>query len=177
MALELYIIGFTLTDYRMRERVWTVTAVYAPVLSRQLGGVRIKLTDQKGVVTFCNQRDFEVMTEMAKPGDWCAWTGAKYPGPDDQDWIGFFMDETDLEDDLYERELALRAEHPKVMLPQTSEIWRRLHLGGQRIVEECWVLINDFAVDLGYGPDTRLETIPCRWSRASRDWYDTWAKI
>jgi hypothetical protein len=173
---DLGVTGATLVDPMNHERLWTVTALYAPIVERKLSGIRLKLIDQKNFTTFCNQRDFEVMAGLAKPGDWCRWAGALYVGVDDRDnWFGFCMDYADLHDDLYERELALRAEYPE-QLPERSEIWRRLHLNETRDAEEFWILRWDLDPEIGLAPDPRIETLRNRWSCVSRDWFD-WTRV
>lgn len=176
VAADFGLIGRDVIDPINNERVWTVTGIYAPVMERCLGGIRVKLVDTKGFITFCNQRDFEVVLGVAKPGDPCIWTGKKYPHPHDEDeWFGFCMDPVDLQDDLYERELALRAEHVRV-LPDGLEIFRRLHVSPLRDCEEFFTLVRDYDIETGMGPDMRIETISDRWARVSRDWID-WAWI
>jgi hypothetical protein len=175
LITDLGLTGTSVPDPKNKDRIWTVTAVYGPAEGRHLGGVRIKLVDQKDFVTFCNQRDFEVLIELARPKDYCKWTGKPYPAPDDVDWFGFCMDQTDLEDDLYERELAARATSPTPVL-QAAEAWRRIHASAARDAEDCWVLLWDRDPETGYAPDTRLETIYSRWTCVSRDWIE-WQRI
>lgn len=172
LATDLGLLGTVIIESSNLSRIWTVNTVYAPVPERHLGGIRLKLVDQKNFVSFCNQRDFEVLSGIAKPGELCRWTDRDYPEPGDHDWIGLCMDAIDLEDDLYERELALRAEYPGVPLPDASEIWRRVHPGVTRDAEDFWVLLRDVAPETGYGPDPRIENIYTRWSCVSRDWFD-----
>jgi len=174
LTTDFGLVGTDIIDQANERRVWTVTSVYAPIPERCLGGVRVKLVDQKGFVTFCNQRDFEVMLGMAKPGDFCRWTGREYPHPHDDAWIGFCVDKIDIQDDLYERELALRAENP--ILPSPSDIVQRIHPNMTRDYEEFWTLRGDYDFETGIGPDTRIETLYERWSRVSRDWFD-WMKV
>ena len=161
------IIGHELCDPMMPDRHWTINGLYAPVHERVLGGVRAKVQDQKGFVSFCNQRDLEVLLELAKPGDWCIWAGAVYVAPKSTRWCGFCMDQTDLLDDLYERELGLRAEYPDT-LPDGLDIARRVHTDTGEDFEELWVLLRDADPENGYGPDYRRETLEYRWARASR---------
>jgi hypothetical protein len=61
-------------------RHWWVQWVFAPVPGRALSGIRAKLVDTKGFITFCNQRDLEVMLQHAKPGEWCPLDRQKIPG-------------------------------------------------------------------------------------------------
>jgi hypothetical protein len=170
LITDLGLLGVEVLDPRNARRRWTVSGVYAPA-ERHLGGIRIKLVDQKLFTTFCNQRDFEVLIELAKPGDWCKWMGKPYVGPKDEGWFGFCMDKIDLEDDLYERELALRDGRPG-MLPQGIDTSRRVHVEAGRDAEDMWCLLWDRAPETGMGPDPRLETIYSRWACVSRDWLD-----
>lgn len=159
--------GFTYVDPASPERVWVLEYLLAPVPGRALGGIRARLTDDKGFVTFCNQRDLEVMIGVASPGDHCFWAGNPYPGPGDEDWYGLCADRQDLLDDLYDRELRLREQYPGI-LPNHLEISRRVHGNDVLDAEELHVLLWDGDPISGYGPDTRLETIERRWARAER---------
>src|ERR1700689_4821822 len=106
------LIGESIEDPFTPQRIWTIQGIYAPVPGRALGGVRAKLTDQHEFVTFCNQRDLEVLLGLGTPGRWCRWLGDEYIEPGDRAWCGFCTDAEDLRDDLYERELMLRHNHP-----------------------------------------------------------------
>ena len=77
-------------------RIWEIQGVFAPIPGRALGGVRVRLTDQKGFATFCNQRDLEVLLGVAAPGELCAWADTDYVGAADHNWCGFCMDDQDL---------------------------------------------------------------------------------
>lgn len=161
------VIGTEISDPVAPGRIWTVVNLYAPVSGRKLNGIRARLQDQKEFVTFCNQRDLEVLIELAKPGDWCKWAGEEYIEPGERGWFGFCMDGTDLTDDLYERELLLRASYPGVPL-SNAEITRRVHPDQGVDCEDLWILLSD-TNESGYGPDTRFETLYERWQCASRD--------
>lgn len=162
------LVGAQIRDPHRFERVWTLKAFYAPVSRRALGGVRAKLTDQKGFTTFCNQRDFEVLIGLAEPGTQCHWAKQTYSEPGDRDWYGFLMDEDDLDDDLHDREMLLRAESPTGILSGGVEIVRRLHLDTRFDVEELDGLLWDFDPETGLTPDLRLETVDRRWKRVER---------
>jgi hypothetical protein len=171
LATDFGLVGTEVIDQTNTRRTWTVTSVYAPITERCLGGVRIKLVDQKNFTTFCNQRDFEVLIGIAQPEEHCIWAGKPYMHPHDAEWFGFCMDPIDLQDDLYERELALRDE--KMQLPPNSEVIRRIHANTTRDAEDFWILNS---VHPGMEPDVRLETVYDRWCCVSRDWLD-WTRI
>ena len=160
------IVGFQYIHPSNPQRAWALQHLLAPVPGRALGGIRAKFIDAKGFVTFCNQRDLEVLLGIAAPGDFCYWTGNPYPDPGDTDWYGFCADEQDLLDDLHERELRLREQFPD-FLPSELEIVRRVHNDGSDS-EELFVLLWDMDRHTGYGPDPRLETIESRWVRVER---------
>lgn len=138
------------------------------MLSRRLSGIRARLQDQKGFITFCNQRDLEVLMGLANPGDWCTWAEQEYPGPKDREFYGFAADWEDLADDMLEREYALRVQIPGV-LPYGLEVARRVHVDGSHDVEEVSTMLYDCDPETGMGPDMRLETIDTRWVRVGRD--------
>jgi hypothetical protein len=123
--------------------------------------------DNKGFITFCNQRDLEILLGLGQPGELCYWTHQKYPEIGEDDWYGFCVDDEDLMDDLHERELRLRQQFPGI-LPDGLEIIRRIHDDGAD-AEELYVLLWDMDRVTGFGPDTRLETVRARWARVERN--------
>jgi hypothetical protein len=151
-------------------RAWEVEGLYMPVPGRALGGIRVKLTDQKGFVTFCNQRDFEVMLGHGVPGQYCPWSGGTYVGPDDPEWFGFCCDDDDLADDLYDRELFLRAQTPdgSGLLTTAYSIERYVHLGQNTDCADVFVMCGDYDHETGEYPDRRFETVERRWMRSER---------
>lgn len=166
---RLGVIGASIEEPRYPGRVWTVSGLYAPTSKRALGGIRTKLEDQKGFVSFCNQRDFEVLLEVGKPGDRCLWAGQDYIEPDGNGWWGLCMDDNDLVDDLLDRELLLRSRFQDPILPSYLEISRRVHISAGIDAEELLLLLFDADRDTGMGPDPRLETIESRWSKVESE--------
>ena len=173
------LIGATFDDLKDRDRNWVITNLFAPIHNRHLGGIRVKLEDQKGFVTFCNQRDLELLLGLAKPGDLCAWTGKDYPDFKSYDFYGMCADTEDLEDDLFERELQLRnlmAQAPECssVSPMGYSLTRRVHLSKGQDVEQLDMMLYDCDPETGYGPDPRFETLTCRWTKVERtptNWY------
>lgn len=147
------------------RRLWTIQSFLLPA-RRALGGVRAKLQDQKGFVTFCNQRDLEVLLGLGTPGEMCFWLGKKYAEPGDKNWVGFYADEFDLTDDLYERELLIRCEYP--LIPDGMSLNRLIHIEQGVDVEETYVLLGDWDRNIGLSPDPRYETVQQRWVRVER---------
>lgn len=164
------LIGSTTKDPENPSRVWTIDSLYTPINGRRIGGIRAKLTDQKGFVTFLNQRDLEVLFNFASVGSYCVWWGKNYVGYGDQDWFGLCADDDDLLDDLYDREMLIRAEAPQgSILPAGIEIERRVHHEEGIDTRELWTLLYDMDPETGVVPDCRLETIERRWSRIERE--------
>lgn len=162
--------GVGVQDPLEPNRQWTIQWMLAPVPGRFLTGVRAKLVDEKSFVTFCNQRDLEVLLGYGTPGKLCKWTGQDYPAPGGDEWFGFCCDEEDLRDDLFERECWLRQQlkdHP--YLPTGLEITRRLHIDDRRDVEQLDTLLWDMDPETRNYPDPRLETVSRRWARVERN--------
>jgi hypothetical protein len=166
-------------DPKTPGRLWRVQGLYLPVHGRALGGLRAKLEDQKGFITFCNQRDLEVILGLGAPGQYCPWSGKDYVGPEDPDWFGFCADDDDLADDLYYRELVLRAELQGVLpmgsyfdqrgvLTPNLTIERFVHIGYSTDVFELYLLFDDAEPETGNRPDTRFDTVERRWMRSER---------
>jgi hypothetical protein len=158
------IVGLGVRDVTDSQRFWTVQSLYAPISQRTLGGIRAKLSDRNDFVTFVNQRDLEVLLGIGKPGEPCLWTGRRYVGPEDDEWVGFCADEEDLLDDLQEREMLLRSKYPGV-LPYGLELVRRVHREKGNDIEELWTSLWDADPETGMGPDVRLSTLRHRWVR------------
>lgn len=165
---ELGLVGAVIYEEKAPERPWTIVGVYAPIKGRRLGGIRVKLQDDKGFVTFCNQRDLELFLGIAKPGNLCPWLGTDYPEFESDDFFGLCADEEDLRDDLYDRELELRAQNTGV-LPYGHEVYRLIHLSRKNDHEELYMMLYDCDPETGYGPDPRLVTLPSRWTRIERN--------
>ena len=162
------IVGIRIPDPHNAVRVWEIQGLYAPIDSRMLGGVRAKLVDQRNFITFCNQRDLEVLLGLGAPGNYCPWLDEDYRGPNEIDWYGFCCDEDDLLDDLFEREMFLRASTPGGVLSPSFDIERRVHLSETSDCEELFVLLGDMDPETGLFPDTRFETLERRWIRSER---------
>ena len=163
----LELIGGRIPNPHDPRRVWEVHSLFAPLPTRALGGIRIRVVDQKEFVSFCNQRDFEFLLGMGAPGQLCPWLDAPYVHWEDSDWCGFCCDEEDLLDDLYERESLLRIELEFAgigFLPSNAQITRRVHLELGVEAEDLFVL----TVDETMFPDPRFQTLESRWKRAER---------
>jgi hypothetical protein len=174
---QLGLLNAVVDDPKQSGRYWRVCAVYAPIPGRAIGGIRVKLMDQKGFISFCNQRDFELLIDLAKPNGWCPWLDALYPGVNDEEegWVGLCMDPVDMLDDLYERELLLRAQQPSGIL-QPQEVLRRLHTSPTADVEQLDLLLWDADPHTGMGPDVRMETVEYRW-RCSEKRKVQWSRL
>lgn len=175
LANSLGLIGAVLQDPFNSNRTWAVTGMYAPINSRRLGGIRAKVVDRKGFVSFINQRDLELVLGLARPGDWCKWADEEYPSLNDPDFYGFVADWEDLADDLFEREIMLRTANPGV-LPYGLELNRLVHVNGSTDVTEQNMLLYDCDPETGLGPDVRVETVNVRWTRVGREKI-TWRKM
>lgn len=162
------LVGNVLPDLFSRGRHWTISALYAPIGERAIGGIRSKLIDNKDYITFINQMDLEVLLDVARPGSRCKWSGKHYAHPGEPDFYGMCVDDDDLIDDLYDRELFLRGSSPTGVLSPQSEIIRRIHLEDRIDVSEYHLLMWDMDPETGISPDIRIETMEKRWSRVER---------
>lgn len=157
------LIGTVVPDPKNPLRAWSIQGVYSPVVGRALGGLRFKVMDQKGFITFINQRDIEVLLNLAGAGGYCQWLDASYVDFFDSEWFGFCCDEEDLSDDLYDRELIIRAQYPVgSVLPPGIDTLRRVHLGLDNDVEELLQLHRD-ENSLGVSPDVNHHSVTNRW--------------
>jgi hypothetical protein len=171
------LIGRVVPDPLNPLRAWTIQGIYTPVPGRALGGLRAKVMDQKQFITFINQRDLEVLLELGSAGGYCSWLDSTYVDYWDDEWFGFCCDEEDLVDDLYDRELALRAQCPTDSpLPPGIEITRRLHLSLDNDTEELLQLFQDTNGN-GMTPDPRRQTVTLRWSTVERTPHHLRSKI
>ena len=162
--------GTTVTDPLEPWRMWSVQWLLAPIPGRRLAGVRGKLVDTKGFITFCNQRDLEVLLGHARPGDWCQWAAQRYVGPEDQQWYGLCCDDEDLKDDLFEHECRVRQAYAGwPYLPTGLEYTRRVHLDVNNDAEELHTLLWDMDPDTRQYPDPSLHNVARRWSRVERN--------
>lgn len=171
------VLGEKVRDGPDYHRVWTVQALYAPIPGRALGGVRARLVDSKGFVSFCNQRDLEVLLGDAVPGRYCRWLGKEYVDENDPDWIGICADDDDLLDDLFERELLLRGETRSPILEPGLELRRFYHRENRKDIDEVLEFLFDADPETGIYPDTRFETIGQRWSILERRRSGAWPLV
>jgi len=166
------VVGKRIRDNRDTTRVWQVSHLFTPISRRTLGGIRARVIDDKGFISFLNQRDLEVSIGMVQPGDHCAWLRQDYVGPNHRNWYGFCLDEEDLMDDLFLRETELRSLQVEMTgsayLPAGYELERRLHMSTDNDFEELLYLRGDMDFETGTYPDTRVETINQRWTRVER---------
>lgn len=168
IANTLGVVGAVVIEPQNAARIWTVQSLYTPMSGRALGGLRAKLMDQKGFVSFCNQRDLEVLLDVASPGGYCQWLDQEYVEPLGPEWFGLCVDEDDLFDDLYDRELEARSLYADgQMLPNGLNFTRRVHAGARNDYEELMVLLWDMDATTG-GPDPRLETVAQRWTSVEK---------
>jgi hypothetical protein len=161
------LVGTILPDPFNKRRLWTIQGLYAPIPGRSLGGVRAKLQDRKGFISFLNQMDMEILLGIAVPGKKCRWSGKEYAEVESPNFFGFCCDDDDLLDDLYDRELMIRGETG--LLPYGAEVLRRIHYEDRVDYEELRILLQDVDPDTGIGPDMRIDTIERRWVRVERN--------
>jgi hypothetical protein len=169
LTTDLGLCGVQFEDPVQFNRVWTVHQVLGPIEYRKLGGIRVRVIDEEGFVSFVNQQDLELLLELARPGDWCAWQDKEYPGLNcpEEGWFGVCCDIEDLKDDLFIREIFLRQEQP--ILPSSTEIKRRIHFDKDNEAEELLALLWDKDPETGLTPDTRMETLGRRWIKIERE--------
>jgi hypothetical protein len=165
---QLGIEGVRFADPLNAQRIWQIETAYMPVPGRILGGLRVKVRDQRDFISFCNQRDLEVILGYAQPGELCPWLDEDYVDCANESWVGLACDDEDLRDDLLEREGLLRTQMPMGILTTEYDIARRVHIGKNYDVEDLFVMLGDYAPETGQSPDTRFETIEHRWMRAER---------
>ena len=164
------LLGVQIPDPHRPERVWTISALYAPIRGRAVGGIRAHVTDQKGFISFINQRDLEVLLGVGVPGTYCKWLGKDYVDPSDRDdWFGFSADQEDLTDDLFAREAEIRfAQHQQTgefYVRPNVEMSRLIHLSVGVDYDEQLIGRGDWD---GHDYDQRMETLYLRWTRAGR---------
>jgi len=167
------LVGIVLGDVIEPQREWTIDGLYSPIWGRALGGIRARVRDQKGFVSFINQRDLEFLLGIGTAGKWCSWLGEDYVDPTDRRWVGFCTDEEDLKDDLYARELDVRFHQEELtgspVLPEGLEIDRLLGINGGTDVKELLTLRLDYDPLTGEYPDRRFTAVDTRWARIERE--------
>ena len=150
-------------------RRWNVLGLYAPKGGRYvLAGVRARVKDQKGVYSFINQRDLEILLDPRLVGTWCKWMGEEYPEPGQRLWYGPCTDVIDLQDDLHAIEMELRADMDcfDVPLPPLS-VERTTHDNGSDW-HRVELLLQDQNKYTGASPDLDVKTISDRWVTSER---------
>ncbi len=162
------LLGEVVDDPFEKGRVWRIDGVYAPVRCRATQGIRVKVYDQLGFMSFIEQMPLEVLLGVGEPGQRCQWSGKTYPQVEDRDrFFAFNLDTYDMQDDLLDIETAARG-RPDVVLPDGSWVERKLHMDWYDDFIEGWTLIWDGDPETGVSPDLRLETVATRWQRVEQ---------
>ena len=169
-AEYLVFVGRNFEDPKDVGRVWTVQHMYAPIPGTRLSGtpcvyLRARVLDQYGFSSFINERDLELLLEVAKPGAYCPMTGGAYPGiRDEQDgWHGFNMGLEEIEDDLQFLEMTVVRPQNSGLVPYGAELIQRIHREEDIDIEKRWSAGCDWDPYTRQGPDGRIETIGYRW--------------
>ena len=150
-------------------RLWRVVGVYSPLSARSAAGLRVKVIDEQGFITFVEQMQLEVLLGEGRPGELCPWSGKRYQPSDHHMFDGFVMDDDDLLDDLLDREHILRASCVNGVIPNTANITRKVHLGDGEEFEDTLIMLYDGDQETGLHPDYRQDTLMNRWSRSERN--------
>lgn len=158
------LVGESIPDRHDSNRRWVIHGLYAPITKRALGGIRAKLLDQSGVVTFCNQRDLEVLLGLGVPGARCKWYEGEYQRVGSNNWFGFCMDTDDCDDDLMDHELLLKLSFNGIV-PSGAEVQRTLHLDEDDEVEEILVFSWNMNYAGGISPNGSVNMLHERWTR------------
>lgn len=167
-------IGSTFT---FENRIWTVRQFYLPKVTTGNTvetGVRAMVVDDHGFVSFVNQRDLEVLLDIRRAGEWCAWLGAPYVGTKESEFYGCCCDEADAWDELHSYEMELRRQFPNGFIPGEQQRERWIHYGWCRDEYELWHFLWDAEPSTGISPDSRLETIESRWTRSHHEKWPEW---
>lgn len=154
------------TDPFVHTREWRIVGVYAPLSCRAVNGIRVKLFDNKRTITFVEQMDLEVLMGLARKGDMCPWSGRRYSGPGERDFVGLACDDDDLLDDLMDSENIIR--QTTMVIPEGTSLQRSVYLEFGSEWEESWVMVRDMDPQTGASPDLQFATIERRWKRISR---------
>lgn len=157
--------------FKVGERAWKVTGVYAPSKAQdQTGkGLRLLLTDQKAFHAFLTQADYEVLFGLVPGKTYVPWYGGPYPaGADQEGWTGPYMDEGGLADLLLDYETVLRADLEKqrvVSCPQGEVACFRVHLGFRGKENKDYQFAYELQERLLTDERLGLENITTRWKR------------
>ena len=152
--------------FESEGRIWTVKRFFLPLTKGRgiRAGVRARVQDQFGIISFCNQRDLELLLEVKKPGEWCWWLGDKYPQLHDAgNFYGLCADEVDLMDDLHLHEWELREQYHYGILPGGLTYDRLVHKERGCDYQQRLMLMFDADRTTGVAPDNRFETLMHRW--------------
>lgn len=162
---------FNLIGHKIYDRdddPWVIQGVYCPLTTRKPSGIRVKaklFNAAVDIFSFVDQFYLEPLIDSAgcAEGRMCDWAGRRYIAKNDAAFHAFVTDEDDLADDLFDRELMIRAAHRRI--PDGTSVCRYAQLEPGEIVEETWHLIHD-------GPDSpSVEGIEERWKRSERKRY------
>lgn len=170
---DMSLYGRPVQDPHRQGVVWYITYLYQPLMSRAIQGVRARLVTQPAggpsYITFCNQRDLEVLLGVARPGDYCRWLGRNYQAPSSDSWYGLSADVEDLRDDLFEYELHLR-HHLQSQgyghIPDNAQIHYTRYVveDKDQYSEQEWLFLRDRDPNTGATPDLSFSGLMRRWT-------------
>jgi len=151
------LIGYQVKDPVVKNRHWSVSGFFYPT---NRYGLRVRLVDNRGFSTFINQRDFEHLIGMYDSGDECPWLDEPYVNVDSRQYVGFTMDQIDLQDDLYVREI----EDIGFDIALYTEIERRIHFDGGDYLERLFLFEHSTEYERIMRRWISVETVKVKWT-------------
>lgn len=136
--------NFSLAGVKVKDpkenRVWRIEACYAPLAIRRVRGVRFKVRDDRGFISFIEQLELELLLGVRKAGDYCTWAKCFYP--EVENMYGMCLDAFDLQDDLFDEERLTLATNEEYVYTGGC-IERRIHHEEYNDTYEWWQYIPD----------------------------------
>ncbi len=171
------LVGSKFSDPKNPHRVWDINNELYPTEERS--GRRLRISDQRGFVSFITEADYLLLSGQAKPGNLNSWSGEEFGDIGDyrRGWTGLRASFEDLEDDLYLREADLRTQHARYFyqcvgrwpIEQERVLAGPFHI--QRLVHRSNTVdelhhdlfLRDAHPITGEYPDTSFENLKYRW--------------
>jgi len=172
LSIPLDYFNLPFADPTSRGRQWIVRNAFAVDPSYVEMGLRLRVFDTRDeLCSFINQRDLEVLLGLARPDHQIPWAPSqRFYAPGAHGFVGLYLDEVELEDDLFLRECVLRCitfRCQPTPIPKGTAITRALYDSQMQEYQEVLHCVGDCNPVSGWGPDPERASVKTRWKTVS----------
>lgn len=164
-------------------RIWETRCIFNPIPQRMIAGYRWMCVDQFGFISYVEQRDFEMLLGIGKPGDKIPWNPRyKYVEYSDPEFCGLQLDDDDIDEIIYMYEEGLRQQSSNGLLngfvqwndgPQVADLFLQLMTSENANYMYHFSFLTDSMREIiepnsqikQYVPNWRVGNVRSRWAK------------